>query len=252
MEDLRFRWNGSEFKEVSGSPAIPLLVADSFLVQNGAAVGIQEHAERFISSAAEQGLVNSVEDFYFRALALIPQSGMFFPRLDVTERGELEILIRKAPPIKERAIVMSAPQDPRTQPGIKGPDIPALNDLRGNAHVAGADEAIILSNKGAIIDGATSAVLWGMDGEWFIPSTSLVRVHSTTLQQVQKFMDNPLKEATISPTDLEGQEVYVLNALHGIRAVTQWIGVPTLAVNHDRLLAWRNDYSRLFTQITEA
>jgi branched-subunit amino acid aminotransferase/4-amino-4-deoxychorismate lyase len=43
----------------------------------------------------------------------------------------------------------------------------------------------------------------------------------------------------VTPAELEGTELWSLNALHGIRIVTKWIdGVP-LAQKPGRLPAWR-------------
>jgi len=39
--------------------------------------------------------------------------------------------------------------------------------------------------------------------------------------------------------DLDGAEVWALNALHGIRIVTRWVDGPGVAEQPGRLAAWR-------------
>jgi branched-subunit amino acid aminotransferase/4-amino-4-deoxychorismate lyase len=41
------------------------------------------------------------------------------------------------------------------------------------------------------------------------------------------------------PDDLEGCEVWALNALHGIRIVTAWVDGPATAEEPGRLESWR-------------
>jgi len=44
---------------------------------------------------------------------------------------------------------------------------------------------------------------------------------------------------TVTPESLEGCEVWALNALHGIRIVTEWVDGPATAELPGRLDAWR-------------
>ena len=51
------------------------------------------------------------------------------------------------------------------------------------------------------------------------------------------------------PSELDGCEVWALNALHGIRMVTAWVGVPQLAEKPGRIKAWRNRRQALCSPI---
>lgn len=248
MGVLRFRWNGSELVDVTGAPEIPLYVADSFFLNDGKVVGYHRHLERFASSAKFQGLVQPVDDFLSAVTAALPRTGVLFPRIDLTERGELELHIRPAPELDETIVLATADHDPRVEPGIKGPDIPALNVLRQEAQQRGAEEAVILDNQGRIVDGSTTCFIWFAQGGLYVPPAEAIRVNSTTVAAVSKLATKgglSITESWAAPADLEGVELYALNALHGIRAVTSWVDGPILATSLERLAHWREQYNLL-------
>ena len=250
MDAKRFRWNGRELYDVSDSPQLPLLVASSFLLREGFMVGKKDHEKRFSHSASSQGLINPVTEFLEAVWAFLPHKGILFPRVDVTDRGELEVIIRPAPPLAETLVLATTQEDPRTVPAIKGPDIPVLGTLREKALSLGADEAI-LTCEGKIVDGATTALVWVMDDDIYQLPMSQPRVESITVKQLPYMTGQKLKEQAVAPQQLESCEVYALNALHGVRAVTKWIDGPQLTVNKDRLNDWRRKYDLLFERVNE-
>lgn len=253
MDVLRFRWNGSELVDVTGAPTIPLYVADSFLLQDGKVVGYDRHLSRFGQSAQKQGLMRPLDDFLRAVTQKLPRTGSIFPRLDLTERGELELHLRPAPALAESLTVVTASHDPRVEPGIKGPDIPSLNTLREEAIAQGAQEAIILSHDGFVVDGATTCLVWAEGNSLTTPPQEATRVSSVTVS-VLKDMTSELgyswSEQWLTPQELEGKRLYALNALHGIRAVTGWINGPDLAVDLDELDNWRTFYKSLASEVS--
>lgn len=249
---MRYRWNGQELIDVTGSASIGLYVADSFVVSNGTVVDIAAHLKRFSESAQHQGLLRPIEAFLDAVLAQLPRQGMIFPRIELTERGELELRIRDAPALTETMSVSTAGVDPRTTPEIKGPDIPALAHLQDSAKALGADDAVIVNSSDQIIDGTTTCLVW-VDGEKvYQPPREFLRVSSVTVAQMQKILGQPLGEQSRTPSELHGCELYALNSLHGIRAVTSWINGPTLEINTHRLETWRAAYQELFTALPES
>jgi branched-subunit amino acid aminotransferase/4-amino-4-deoxychorismate lyase len=255
VDVLRFRWNGSELVDVTGAPEISLYAADSFLLNEGKVVGYQRHLDRFRASAQFQGLVRPVDDFLDAVTAALPREGMLFPRIDLTERGELELHIRPAPALGETLAVATASSDPRVEPSIKGPDIPALNTLRVEVQQLGADDAVILDSQGRIIDGSTTCLIWFTDGALHVPPAEAIRVDSTTIAVARELaaIDGvTVSETWATPADLDGVELYAVNALHGIRAVTEWIGGPKLTINTERLTHWRHQYELLAHELPGA
>lgn len=255
MDVLRYRWNGSELIDITGAPLIPLYVADSFLLRNGQVAGFARHLARFAASAHTQGLVRPVDAFLEAITATLPTTGVYFPRIDLTERGELELWVRPAPALKEHIVLATAASDPRTEPTIKGPDIPALNMLREQAQAVGADEAIILDSQGRVVDGSTTCLLWFEGDEVVMPPAEALRVDSITVSLVTEALTNAgatIREQWVTPRDLANKEIYALNALHGVRAVTGWIDGPQISLNPDRLAALRQNYETQFKIISEA
>ena len=43
----------------------------------------------------------------------------------------------------------------------------------------------------------------------------------------------------VTPAELDGTEVWAVNALHGIRIATGWVDGPSLAAEPGRLALWR-------------
>jgi len=252
---LRFRWNGSELVDVLGAPEIPLYVADSFLLNEGKVIGYQRHLDRFTSSAQAQGLVRPIDDFLGAVTATLPRTGVLFPRIDLTERGELELHVRPAPALTETVVLATAQNDPRKEPAIKGPDIPALNELRAQAQLQGADDAVILDTQGRIVDGSTTCLIWLTEDGLHLPPSEAVRVDSTTVAIARELAQRggiAITESWATPADLDGVELYALNALHGIRSVNSWVNGPSLKVNSERLAHWRQQYDLLAEELPEA
>ena len=255
MDVLRFRWNGSELVDVTGAPEIPLYVADSFLLNDGKVVAYQRHLDRFAASAEFQGLVRPLDDFLSAVTASLPRTGKLFPRIDLTERGELELHIRPAPELHETIVLATASHDPRVEPTIKGPDIPALNALRAEAQTQGADDAVIVDAQGRIVDGSTTCLIWFAEGGLHLPPAEALRVNSVSVAVVRELAAQggfSVSESWATPSDLEGVELYAVNALHGIRSVVSWVNGPLLSVNQERLAHWRQQYDLLAEELPEA
>jgi len=253
VADKRFRWNGSDLIPVDGAPILPLYVADSWLLAEGSVVALDRHFERFSSSATAQGLVRSVAPFTTAVMAALPRTGSLFPRIDLTERGELELWLRPAPPVFDTIVLATAPMDVRSEPTIKGPDIPALEGLRAQAREKGADDAVILNTVGNIVDGATTCLLWWREDQLFMPPLQASRVDSITVKVVSEIAAARgivLQQEWATPAQLAGTTVWALNSLHGIRQVTKWVGEKELEPQTDRLTQWRTLYAALATEIS--
>lgn len=253
MVDKRFRWNGSDLIALERVPQLPLYVADSWLLADGRVVALDRHFERFAASAALQGLVRSVAPFTAAVTATLPRTGSLFPRIDLTERGELELWLRPAPPLSDTLVLSTAARDVRSEPTIKGPDIPALEALRAQARERGADDGVILNADGNIIDGATTCLLWWRDGQIYIPPSDALRVDSITVSVVSDIAASrgvAVNEEWMSPVRLAGTTLWALNSLHGIREVCRWVDGPDLLSDSARLKLWRNAWEARSVALT--
>ena len=248
----RYRWNGGELVPADG-PQLGLLVADSFLLNDGRVVAPDRHRERFLRDADIQGIVSPPASFLDAAWQALPRAGRWFPRIDLTERGELELWVRPAPDLTRTVTLWVTDDDPRTTPRTKGPDIPALNHLRELAVTAGATEAIMVDPGGMVRDGATTCLAWWREDELWVQPDTVAKVDSVTVGVLRRMAADrkvPLREGEVSAEELASAETWALNSLHGIRGVSGWIpGHTTPVINDSRLDEWRRDYASRFENL---
>lgn len=267
MNASRYRWNGAELVSLNETATVPLLVADSFLARDQKVAGFELHRERFTRSAERQGLVFPIIDFLDAVAGAIPAVGEFFPRIDLTERGELELWIRPAPALGRTVTLAVAPSDPREHPRLKGPDLPALAQLREQAVSRGADDAVIVDEKGYVLDGATTCLLWWHGETLCTPPVDAARLDSVTehiVLSIARRLDVPIQTEWATVAELAATQVWAVNSLHGIRGVTGWLtaegavstaagtGQPALgdSLLDERLLdEWRAMYLREFESV---
>jgi branched-subunit amino acid aminotransferase/4-amino-4-deoxychorismate lyase len=244
-----YRWQNNELIEVA--PEIlalaPIAVADSWLVDTGKVLALDLHRQRFMD-AVPPSLHDAADDFFAVSIAQLPLAGAWFPRVEL--RGaEFFLHLRPAPERQRSAAVISfTGADPRTTPTIKGPDLDAMAVVRAGAHEQGAAEAILLTDEGYVVEGAYSAALWWRGEILCGPPADFERVDSVTARTaltVAGALGLDIHEEAVTPAELDGTEVWVLNALHGIRIVPRWIDGPELAEKPGRLEQWRTRLSAL-------
>jgi branched-subunit amino acid aminotransferase/4-amino-4-deoxychorismate lyase len=209
-----------------------LLAADSWRVIDGRARGLDVHRDRFLSAASS--FRDDATTFWADVVAALPRTGDWFPRVELRERADgtqLGLRLRPTPATTTEVVVASAPHDPRTQPLIKGPDLDALQSLRVAVQPRGAGEAIIVDAHGVIVEGAYSGLLWWRGETLMRPRDAVPRIPSVTVKLVleaARAEGVELAEADARPADLEGCELWVLSALHGLRSASAWIAGPAL------------------------
>ncbi|MGI5458723.1 aminotransferase class IV [Streptomyces sp. CA-249302] len=229
------RWAGPEpgFVPVAAGASSALLVADSWLVEDGRVKALPAHLARFSGACALVPSMSAedVAAFVREALPQLPTAGRWFPRLELVEADggrRLQLLIRPAPP-RGDIVRLWVPPDPdrRTRPAVKGPDLPYLTALRAEANAVGADEAVLLSPDGRVREGATTSILWWRDDTLCAPADGpdiLPGVTRAQLLRLAAELHVPVAFESPRPRDLDGLEVWAVNALHGIRPVTAWLG----------------------------
>jgi branched-subunit amino acid aminotransferase/4-amino-4-deoxychorismate lyase len=224
-----------------------VLAADSFLVHDGRVRGLDLHRGRFLAAipaSMRAGL--AAEAFWDAALAELPRTGDWFPRVELQLRLHTPLLVfrlRHAPArtTSVRIATYSGP-DPRTKPTIKGPDLERLAAVRTAVQPLGAEEAVLLSPEGYLIEGAYSALAWWRGEDLVFPDPALERVDSVTARSLHVLataLGVRVRHEFAHPDELDGRELWALSALHGVRMVTAWIDGPALAEEAGRLAAWR-------------
>ncbi|QOV41508.1 aminotransferase class IV [Streptomyces ferrugineus] len=223
-----------------------LLVADSWLVRDGRVRGFDRHRERFARACGECGgpPPRRLVEFWRDMTAVLPRAGEWFPRVELTEgSGELRVLLRHAPPLGAGIRVWALGQpDPRAVPRRKGPDLDVLAEVRRRAADAGAQEAVLVTPSGEVLESATASVLWWEDDTLCLPPSRLPLLAGVTaglIEERARRSGIPVDRRTRTVAELDGREVWLVNALHGIRPVTEWTGRPMRAAPATRAPEWR-------------
>ncbi|MHB1235506.1 MAG: aminotransferase class IV [Microbacteriaceae bacterium] len=222
--------------------------ADSWLVTEGQVLALELHRQRFFDSLLRRGLILAdAAQFWDAAVAAIPREGDWFPRVELQSRGgSLSLGFRLRPaPERHRSLRVMTHQgaDPRRFPGVKGPDFEAALRIRTEAQLSGADEALILSPLGFVIEGAFSSVLWWRGDTLCAPPMEFAKVDSVTAKSVlilAAAFETETRYEAATPAELQGSELWILNALHGIRVAVSWVDGPDLAALPGRLQLWRH------------
>jgi branched-subunit amino acid aminotransferase/4-amino-4-deoxychorismate lyase len=241
--------------------AAQLVVADSWLVDDGRARALDVHRDRFTSSVVEAlaargvGPADSpdVDAFWAAAIARLPRTDRWFPRVELVSAGvtdptrasstELRLRLRAAPPAAASVVLATASHDPRTRPLVKGPDLAALGRVRDEARSRGADEAVVLSGDGHVVDGAWSSVVWWRGDALCLPADDLPRLPGVTVRTLATLaavMGVDVLHEHARPDELDGFELWTTSALHGIRIATDWVDGPSPAEEPGRLALWRS------------
>lgn len=221
-----------------------LLVADSFRVRVNPVTsrsevrGWRNHLERFrtgVESVLPSMDRSSFDTFLAEATRAIQDYGEGFPRLELWGTpgapSELSFALRPLPPLGTEIELCSAPGTVLDTPSLKGPNIArlaALNQQLGR-------EALLTDTAGCVLEGATTSLIWWCpaDQNGYVVANQESRVASVTEALLGEIV--PLTPRSIHPSELRGQEVWAINALHGIRVVTAIDGVPAQQPDQERL-----------------
>ena len=216
-------------------------VADSLLVANGKVRGIELHRSRFVGSCAAAGV--EAGSFWDEQVGRLPGFGRWFPRFELRLSGELAVQLRPAPPIggRVRVAVHEGP-DPRVAPRVKGPDLELLGKLKESAPDR-ADEILLLDEDGTVLEAAYAAVAWWEDDVLCFPPSDrplLPSVTAALLRRIAAGQGVEVAERACTPADLQSREVWLLNALHGIRPIHAWNDSPIDPLPNSQSASWQS------------
>ena len=250
MSTTLFQFSGNQLGAIEWCDPTrgSVLVADSWRVEQGEAVALERHTERFRRSVSAHNALpdSTVMSFVEAVVATLPREGSWFPRLElVSTPGGPTLRYRQRPaPVWSHSVSVALTNvDPRSTPLTKGPDLEALLALRQSVSESGAGEALIVDAHGILVEGAYSSVLaWRGDTELLVTPSRLPRIPSVTEAVVSEIAHSRgvrLREEPLGRADLEGLEVWILSALHGIRFVDSIVGGPELVSSRHRRDAWQ-------------
>jgi branched-subunit amino acid aminotransferase/4-amino-4-deoxychorismate lyase len=218
----RLRWTGDGFAPCQDQGEVKII--DSWLVTEGRARAADAHLRRFAEACAEQYGVQA-ERFACAAMTRIPAAGRWFPRLELAAADGLvcfQLWLRRAPALGSAVRLWLPPEpDQRLHPRVKGPDLAYLNRLRDAAVKANADEAMLVSADGYVLEGATTSLLWWRGNTLCAPPAEAAVLPSVTravLLDAAAAQDIAVRFELVTPAELRDAQVWAVNALHGIRA----------------------------------
>lgn len=218
-------------------PAIPCAVADSWRHSQGRTHGLHLHLERFESAAG------TLPAGFVPAMLELLSGGELFPRIAlIADELYLDIRPAPAPRAHTRLTYVKAP-DPRVQPLIKGPDLPALAAYRSQYQESGTDDTAIVDAHGAIAETTTGALI-AWDGDTLLLPTG-VRLRSVTLRQVLhrcKDLRISTAQRPLTPALAAECPLWFINSLHGISPVNS-IHTPHGSITpppHPEAASWQN------------
>ncbi|MEY9214559.1 aminotransferase class IV [Thermobifida halotolerans] len=243
----RLSWSPDTGLREEKDHGLPVVAADSWLVADGEVRAIERHRSRFGRACAERGGLDrrTLDGFWADMVAALPRQGDWFPRVELTggERPRLDLLLRPAPTRGTRVRVLCWDgADPREHPRVKGPDLSALAEVREQAIRGGADDALLTTESGVLTESTTSALLWWEGDDLCVPSPDLDVLPSVTaglLVEHAHDLGVAVRPRNATPSRLHGCETWLVNALHGIRVVTEWVGSPVRPGAERRAQRWR-------------
>ena len=249
-----YRWHDDalQFLDYCDMADTTVEAADSWLVSDGRTLALDLHRSRFLA-AAPRG-----EAFWDAAVAAVPREGDWFPRVELQSRSGAPLFVfrlRSAPKLTRSVVVAThAGPDPRTRPTVKGPDLESMLRIRTAVQPLGAEEAVILSPDGYVVEGAYSAIVWWRGAILCAPAPELERIDSVTARSLLGMaaaLGVETYEESVTPAELDGCEVWALSALHGPRIITKWVDGPEMAALPGRLDLWRTRLSVLRRPLPE-
>lgn len=230
------------------APVTETLAADSWRVDDGLVLAFDRHRSRFADAVAQAGGDrHEALRAAGHAMAEVPAEGSWSPRLDLTPEG-IRLRIRPAPEASGSVTVATAARDPRTLPLRKGPDLAALAVLQAEESArAGVAVEPVITVDGLVAEGGWSALLWWRGDVLCVPAADIPQLPSVTaavLDELARESGVEVRQERSRPADLEGCEVWLANALRGIRAVDRWIDGPSVAPA-SRAADWQARLDRL-------
>jgi branched-subunit amino acid aminotransferase/4-amino-4-deoxychorismate lyase len=222
---IRLWWDGDDGWSPSGATGVARVI-DSWLVNEGRVRGFGRHAQRFGEACSR--FSGPETDRFLRAVAeSLPARGRWFPRVELVETGSrtrLRLWLRPAPPRTTTVRLRNSGPDRRSLPAVKGADLDHLTALRAAAVAAGADEALVLSSEGHVLEGSTTSILWWRGDTLCGPPPGPGLLPGITRALLAELAGPPITPESATPAELADVPVWTVNALHGIRPVTEGLG----------------------------
>ena len=258
IHGLCYRWQEG-FQIAEGPVDHSADAVESWRVHQGQMRGRKEHLQRWMQSCKQ---LLSTDDLilanqvFKAALAMIPEQGDWFPRLDMHRAPQPQFTLQLRPcPTLKTAIRLDPRQwpDPRQHPERKGPDLDRLRLLRQQCQQAGYDEGFLMPDSTVISEGIYCSFIWWRKGNCYRTDPSIATLPGVTLKLLEHIGTHlgkaPLP-GILRPDRLYEGPLWACNALHGLMEVIS-IGDQPLARNSTDLILWRQALHATKQPLTE-
>lgn len=209
---------------------------ETMLARNGVIAQLPAHLDRMAAGCAVLGLPFDRDAAQRAVVGAAPGEGRFAVRLTLTAGSGGRGLDRPDAPVV-RLFATAAPSSPVTAPAAlivantrrnEGSPASRLKTLsyldnvlaRAEARSAGADEAVMLNNRGEIACAAAANLVWLADGRLFTPRLDCGVLAGIT--RARLLAAEPVEEVAVGIEALDRAEAVVLtNSLIGARPVSR-------------------------------
>lgn len=209
---------------------------ETMLARDGALPHLSAHLDRMAAGCAALGLPFDRLAAEAACRAAAPAEGRFAVRLTLTSGSGGRGLDRPVPPAP-RLFATAAPAAPVTAParlavattrrneGSPAARLKTLSYLdnvlaRAEATAAGADEAVMLNNRGELACAGAANLFWIADGRLFTPRLSCGALAGIT--RARLMARRPVEEVAAGPEALDRAEaLFLTNSLIGARPVSR-------------------------------
>ena len=209
------------------------------------------------------GEATRLDAFIEQARHRIAAFGAGFPRLELwrTASGpEYALSLRPMPQLSESLAMRSVSGLKLTHPDRKGPNIGTLTALNRELEA----EALLLDTQGRALEGATTSLIYWADDS--AESGHIISNPNRVRSITESLISNAASRRLVgvaphrrrtggftlgapTPKTLQQSEVWAVNALHGIRPVTEIDGVPLPAPVPGRLQWFREALDRCWETV---
>jgi branched-chain amino acid aminotransferase len=193
-------------------------------VYDGQPFALDEHLRRLENSAANLRLPLDVEAVTAEMWRLLAQAGggpeHDLLRIVVTRGGRRLLLTEPSPPMPDHVRLASVTYSPtRVLDGVKSLSYGA-NMLAGRlAREQGADEALLVTPHGRVLEAPTSSIFWVSDGELFTPPLDEHILASITRALVIETTDARERSCTLEEL-LEADEAFLASTAREVQPVS--------------------------------
>jgi branched-chain amino acid aminotransferase/4-amino-4-deoxychorismate lyase len=209
---------------------------ETMLALDGALPRLAAHLDRMAAGCDVLNLPFDRDEAERLAREATPAEGRFAVRLTLTAGSGGRGLDRPAAPVV-RLFATAAPSTPVTTPATlivatarrnEGSPASRLKTLsyldnvlaRAEARAAGADEAVMLNNRGELACAGAANLFWIADGRLFTPRLDCGALAGITRGRLMAL--EPVEEVTAGVAALETAEaVFLTNSLIGVRPVSR-------------------------------